>query len=203
MIIRGCSYHLTNILLAYLLNLRGSDIPHNPLFHAYLFVGLESATIFLDASKVNEDTAGYLNSHNIERREYQDIWSFLRRREWGDGKVSAFRCCLLNHRLIARLRSQILISPQTSYAISLMLTHFRYTVAPSYVELMMSVKNDTEISGLRKAYLRDGASFVRGLSCRNSSIAAHVIYHRSGSLRGWRTNLMKDMTSRNGKLHRD
>ena len=47
-----------------------------------------------------------------------------------------------------------------------MLTHFRYTVAPSYVEIMLSVKNDTEINGLRKAYLRDGASFVRLLFCR-------------------------------------
>ena len=44
-----------------------------------------------------------------------------------------------------------------------MLTHFRYTVAPSYVEIMLSVKNDTEINGLRRAYLRDGASFVRFL----------------------------------------
>lgn len=56
---------------------------------------------------------------------------------------------------------QILITPQTSFAISLMLTHFRYTVAPSRVEEMMACKNETEIDGLRRAYLRDGASFVR------------------------------------------
>ena len=41
-----------------------------------------------------------------------------------------------------------------------MLTHFRFTLAPSYIEHMMSVKNDTEIDGMRRAYLRDGVSFV-------------------------------------------
>ena len=42
-----------------------------------------------------------------------------------------------------------------------MLTLFRYTLAPSYIEHMMSIKNETEVDGLRTAYLRDGVSFVR------------------------------------------
>ncbi|KAJ7646552.1 peptidase M24, structural domain-containing protein [Roridomyces roridus] len=130
--------------IAYLLNLRGSDIPFNPLFQAYFFVSLNSAVLFLDASKVNEDIGGYLQSLGVERRDYVDLWQFLRRREWGQGKI--------------------LITPQTSFAISLMLTHFRYTVAPSYVEEMMAFKNHTEIDGMRRAYLRDGASFVRFLA---------------------------------------
>lgn len=70
-----------------MLNLRGSDIPHNPLFHAYLFVGLDSAIIFLDGSKVNTEMAEYLKTLGVERREYIDLWTFLRRREWGEGKV--------------------------------------------------------------------------------------------------------------------
>ncbi|KAJ7122012.1 Creatinase aminopeptidase [Mycena crocata] len=130
--------------IAYLLNLRGSDIPFNPLFQAYLFVSLESAMLFVDASKVNDDVGAYLHSLGVERRDYVDLWQFLRRREWGVGKI--------------------LITPQTSFAISLMLTHFRYTVAPSFVEEMMAYKNETEIEGLRRAYLRDGVSFVRFLA---------------------------------------
>ncbi|KAJ7019203.1 Creatinase/aminopeptidase [Mycena alexandri] len=130
--------------IAYILNLRGSDIPFNPLFQAYLFVSMDSAVLFLDAHKVNEDVGGYLQSLGVERRDYVDVWQFLRRREWGPGKL--------------------LITAQTSYAISLMLTHFRFTVAPSYVEEMIAFKNETEIDGLRRAYLRDGVSFVRFLA---------------------------------------
>jgi Xaa-Pro aminopeptidase len=45
-----------------------------------------------------------------------------------------------------------------------MLTHFRYTVEPSYIEKTMAIKNDGEISGSKRAYLRDGVSFVRFLA---------------------------------------
>ncbi|KAF8893619.1 peptidase M24, structural domain-containing protein [Infundibulicybe gibba] len=130
--------------IAYLLNLRGSDVPFNPVFQAYLFVGLDNAIIFLEACKANDDILAYFRSMGIERRDYVDFWSFLRKREWGEGKL--------------------LISPQTSYAISLMLTHFRYTVAPSYAEEMMALKNAVELDGMKRAYLRDGVSFVRFLA---------------------------------------
>ena len=73
---------------AYILNLRGSDIPYNPLFHAYLFVGLESAVLFVETSKVQDDVASYLKDINVQVRPYLDLWPFLRRREWGEGKVS-------------------------------------------------------------------------------------------------------------------
>jgi len=89
---------------------------------------------------VHEEVAAYLKGIDVQQRPYTDLWPFLRRREWGDGKV--------------------LIAPQTSYAISLMLTHFRYTVAPSHIEHLMSIKNETEVDGMKRAYLRDGASFV-------------------------------------------
>lgn len=77
-----------NTWAAYILNLRGSDIPYNPLFHAYLFVGLDSAVLFVDSSKVQADVASYLQEINVQLRPYLDLWSFLRRREWGEGKVS-------------------------------------------------------------------------------------------------------------------
>ncbi|EPQ56893.1 Creatinase/aminopeptidase, partial [Gloeophyllum trabeum ATCC 11539] len=127
--------------IAYLLNLRGQDIPYNPVFQAYLYVGLDRAILFIEAAKVDEEVSRYLEGLNVERRDYNDIWTFLRRREWKEGKV--------------------IISPQTSYAISLMLTHLRYTVLPSYVEEMKAVKNEVEIEGMRRAYLRDGVAFVR------------------------------------------
>lgn len=133
---------LSNI--AYLLNLRGSDIPFNPLFYAYLFISIDRVILFLDAAKLTDDVEDYLRAHKIQRRDYNDIWPFLRRREWGEGRL--------------------LINAETSYAISLMLTHFRYTVVPSLVDNMKAIKNEVELEGLRRAYLRDGAAYVRWLA---------------------------------------
>lgn len=45
-----------------------------------------------------------------------------------------------------------------------MLTHFRYTVATSIIDQQKAVKNSVEVDGMRNAYLRDGASYVRWLA---------------------------------------
>jgi Xaa-Pro aminopeptidase len=132
--------HVDGFPLAYLLNLRGFDIPFNPLFHSYLFISLDRVILFLATAKLTDDTEDYLRSLKVERREYNDIWTFLRRREWGEGRL--------------------LLCPETSDAISLMLTHFRYTVVPSHVDNMKAVRNEVELEGLQRAYLRDGAAYV-------------------------------------------
>lgn len=137
--------------IAWLLNLRGADIPFNPLFQSYLFVGLDRAILFVDESKVPDDVVVYLSSLKVDRKEYNELWTFLRRREWGEGKL--------------------LIAPSTSYAISLMLTHFRYTVAPSIIDDIKAVKNDVEVEGLRRAYIRDGVSFVKWFAWLEGKLA--------------------------------
>ena len=72
------------LLLAYILNLCGSDIPYNLLFHSYLFVSLDSAILFVESSKIHTDIAQYLKELNIQPQPYMDLWPFLRRREWGE-----------------------------------------------------------------------------------------------------------------------
>lgn len=72
---------------AWTLNLRGVDIPFNPLFHAYLYIGLDKVILFIDSSKVDDTVKPYLEKMNLERRNYTDLWPFLRKREWGEGKV--------------------------------------------------------------------------------------------------------------------
>jgi Xaa-Pro aminopeptidase len=127
--------------VAYILNLRGGDIPYNPVFQSYLYVGLDRAVLFIEIAKVGPEVQEYLDELGVEVREYNNVWQFLRKREMGEGKV--------------------LINAQTPYALSLMLTHLRYTVAPSFVDEMKAVKNETELEGMRHAYMRDGAAFVR------------------------------------------
>lgn len=87
--------------IAWTLNLRGDDIPFNPVFHSYLFVGLESATLFIELAKVSSEINVYLQSIGVVVRDYNDIWTFLRRKEWGEGNVSTYvrRLCALPYKL--------------------------------------------------------------------------------------------------------
>jgi len=84
-------FSFSDSFAAWTLNLRGVDIPFNPLFHAYLYIGLDKAILFLDSSKVDDMVEQYLEKMSVERRNYTDLWPFLRKREWGEGKVRT-RC---------------------------------------------------------------------------------------------------------------
>lgn len=73
--------------IAWTLNLRGSDIPFNPVFQAYLFVALDRAVLFVDSAKLGEEIKEYLEGIGVGTKEYSAVWPFLRGREWGEGKV--------------------------------------------------------------------------------------------------------------------
>ena len=47
--------------VAWLLNLRGSDVAHNPVFISYVVVTADAASVYLDSSKVG-CSAGYCDS---------------------------------------------------------------------------------------------------------------------------------------------
>ncbi|KAG7089664.1 hypothetical protein E1B28_011324 [Marasmius oreades] len=138
--------------VAYMLNMRGSDIEFSPLFHAYLFVGMAGAIVFLDSVKVPPNVDDYLRHVDVERREYRELWEFLARREWGKGD------------------KKVVISPQTSVTVMRALGPSSYVVLPSQVEIMKAIKNETEIEGLKRAYLRDGVCFTRFLSWLESQV---------------------------------
>ena len=126
-------------------------------------VTLDKAILFMDPAKLTDDVEDYLKIVGVESRDYNDIWSYLRKREWGEGKVS-FLVHVFSRVFLILVFLKVIIAPETSYAVALMLTHFRYTVLPSHVNSMKAIKNDTEIDGMRRAYLRDGASFVKFLA---------------------------------------
>lgn len=48
----------------------------------------DKAILFIDLAKLTDDVEDYLKIVGVETREYNDLWSYLRKREWGEGKVS-------------------------------------------------------------------------------------------------------------------
>ncbi|KAL6543336.1 Aminopeptidase P2 [Orobanche hederae] len=61
--------------IAWLLNLRGGDIPHSPVMYAYLIVEIDGAKLFIDDAKINPDVMHYLKNAGIELRPYESILS--------------------------------------------------------------------------------------------------------------------------------
>jgi Xaa-Pro aminopeptidase len=48
---------------------------------------MDRAILFVDQEKIETPVREYLQNFRVELRDYNAIWSFLRTREWGEGKV--------------------------------------------------------------------------------------------------------------------
>jgi len=76
--------------VAWLLNLRGSDIDYNPVFFSYLIFNVKekSSTLFIEASKV-QWIGKYLEEHKVTVSPYEDIESALSELAKAGKKVAA------------------------------------------------------------------------------------------------------------------
>src|SRR6202035_1808561 len=72
-------WHLISTLddVAWLLNLRGSDVPYNPVFVAHLLVGPDSATLFVMDGKVPPELRARLASDRVTLAAYHDLGAHL------------------------------------------------------------------------------------------------------------------------------
>lgn len=72
-------WHLISALddLAWLFNLRGNDIPYNPVFLAHALVGQDSARLFVDATKLEAGLRDTLLAEGITLEPYENITAAL------------------------------------------------------------------------------------------------------------------------------
>lgn len=72
-------WHLVSALddIAWLFNLRGNDVPYNPVFLAHALVGRDTARLFVDAAKLDSGVRTALESDGIRIEPYEDIAAAL------------------------------------------------------------------------------------------------------------------------------
>lgn len=76
---KNAQYYFMSTLddVAWLLNLRGSDIEFNPLFIAYCLVGPEQTYLFIDLTKVPPELQTRLNTDGIILKSYDSVKAHL------------------------------------------------------------------------------------------------------------------------------
>ncbi len=69
---QGATHHLVCTLddIAWLLNLRGSDVPYNPVFIAYLLVSADEAVLFVDETKLPPELSQTLRTEGVTVQPY-------------------------------------------------------------------------------------------------------------------------------------
>ncbi|MCO5599448.1 hypothetical protein L7F22_053552 [Adiantum nelumboides] len=170
--------------IAWLLNLRGNDVPHNPVAYAYAVVELESATLFTDLSKITDEVSLHLKEAHISVKPYTSVLSFLERlasdgcKLWLDpARVSiamfnAFDAACKTH------YSNCKKGKKAGQAGKVSSNHISSNemAAPFVLErtspiaLAKAKKNAAELNGMRQAHLRDAAALVEFLAWLEKTI---------------------------------
>ncbi|MFP4407732.1 MAG: aminopeptidase P family protein [Spirochaetaceae bacterium] len=127
--------------IAWLLNLRGSDVAYNPIFLAYLLVESTEVRIFVDESKLAPQAKSRLESLGVARAPYDEVEIALK--ALPEGRTLLYDGKRLNTALYGAL-------PEGQPKVE----------ASSPVATMKARKNDTQLRGIREAMRRDGAALV-------------------------------------------
>lgn len=126
--------------VAWLLNLRGGDVPLNPVALAYCIVGPKGVQLFVHEEQVSPGLHAALPAE-VEIRPYGDVAASL-------GDLPADASLLLDPS-----RTNALLYAATS--------HLRRVPAPSPLADMKARKNDVELSCAAVAYRHDGVAVTR------------------------------------------
>lgn len=150
--------------VAWLLNLRGNDVPNSPVVYAYLLVKTETAELFVDSSKITPEVMDHLKNAGVELRPYDTILSEIEnlakqgRNLWLDTSsvnaaiVNTYKSACdkyLNKKSKARVHDYNGRSAMPSGV---------YRASP--ISLAKAVKNDAELQGMRNSHLRDAAALA-------------------------------------------
>lgn len=137
--------------IAWILNLRGSDVHCNPVFVSYLLIGPETATLYINKVKLQDGVEDYLSKHGINIDDYQNVKS-------GVKKYEGF--------------SLLLDPEETSYSVFKAVGNVDVVCQTSPVPYMKAVKNEAEIKGYRSAMLKDGIAMVKFLKWLKPAVEA-------------------------------
>ena len=129
--------------IAWLLNLRGTDVHCNPVFVAYVLLTQSEVTLFTNPEKITTEVAAYLKENNIKTLPYSSLTEAL---EAYKGKTLLLAPNSSNWNLQAHL-------PETCKVVE-----HNSLIAP-----MKAIKNEAEIKGFRNAMIRDGVAMVKFL----------------------------------------
>ena len=125
--------------IAWILNMRGSDIKNTPVFYAYMLITPTEALVFADTVAMN-DVKNELNTAGITLMHYSDFYDYLGMQSYNNvlcdkNQVNALAVsCLKDAKIVNQCDPAMLAK---------------------------AVKNKTEIENLRKVHLFDGLAVAR------------------------------------------
>ncbi len=136
--------------IAWMLNLRGSDVHCNPVFVSYLLISSTKVTLFIDKKKLSSSVLAYLNDEGVDVDDYDRV---------KEGLKDYFEY-------------NILLDPhEVSYTLYNIVRR-EIVREESPVKRMKTIKNESEVLGFRNAMLKDGIALVKFMKWLRPAVEA-------------------------------
>jgi Xaa-Pro aminopeptidase len=155
MSVLGADYYVISGLddIAWLLNIRGRDVKCNPLTISYAVVSKEKCYLFIDESKINPKVGAEFNKASVEIRPYESISEFIETITQGIMLLDPAKTNTWVHSAIK----------------------IKNIEAMDITTRLKAVKNETEISNVRNAMVRDGVAMVKFINWIKKTIKSRNI----------------------------
>ncbi|MCJ8012996.1 aminopeptidase P family protein [Paenibacillus sp. KQZ6P-2] len=140
----GANYYILTSLddIAWLLNIRGADVPNNPVVIANVIVAEHKCYLFIDSSKVPSLVKTELEAEGIELKANYEIQTFLRNLPSED--------------------AIILDSNKTNISLyNAINSNTKKIESPDITTNLKAIKNEVEIKNLKWCGIKDGLAMVK------------------------------------------
>ncbi|MEK4425018.1 aminopeptidase P family protein [Solibacillus sp. FSL K6-1523] len=141
---KGANYYILTSLddIAWLLNIRGVDVPNSPVVIANVIVAEHTCYLFIDACKVPASVKLELEAEGIELKANDEIQAFLE-------KLSSEDAVMLDaNKLNIRLYNAIN-------------SHTKKVESPDITTNLKAIKNEVEIENMRWCQINDSVAMVK------------------------------------------
>ena len=136
----NCRSHIVTKIdeIAWLYNLRAHDVPHFPVALAYTIIKENDAMIYIDASRLDEESKTLFSQNHIQVKDYEAIYEDVKTLEGPvlvDGNF-------VNSKIVYSLNTEIV-----------------YAQDP--IVLLKAMKNEIELANTRNAHIKDGVACTK------------------------------------------
>lgn len=138
--------------IAWLFNLRGTDILFSPVVYAYVYIDLDQTILYIDKDKLSYEVKEYLTTNKVIVKNYDGLWDDVK--NLGLGKVVGVDPGRVNSKLYNLLKT-----------ISAKVIDIK-----EITRLLKAVKNQVEIENLRKCNIADNVAMVRFIKWLKESV---------------------------------
>lgn len=139
----GAKAHIVTCLydIAWMYNLRGHDIECVPVFLSFTIVTDKTAVLYLNQDILTKETKEHLANNHVSVRDYEAIYEDV-------ASIKASRVLLNEKQVNSRITEGLCDCVEIINA-------------PNPAEIMKSQKNDTELTNLVQAHIKDGVAVTK------------------------------------------